>query len=130
MSFEHFYTCNEVSPEAIYLEKANSFQLGYIFDEGFLKGTVALEANTLRLKLRTRLRDLLNFSKKRRFNNPVYNILYSNDAQFFKSYLKDTKMQIISLDRYSKHIQFINLGDYYNLEQVIFQMFLKLKVNN
>ena len=120
LSFEHFYTCNEMSPESIYVENNNNFKNGYIFDEGFLKGTVVLETDTLRWWMKKLLRDLLNLSKKSRFNNPAYNIMYSNDTDFFENYLKHTNIKILPLGRYLNAIQTIKLKDYYNLEKVIF----------
>lgn len=120
LSFKNFYTCNELSPESIFLENATSFKKGYIFDEGFLRGTVALEKTSLKQKVKKVLRDFLNFRKKSRFDNPIYATLYSNDVTFFKHHLLHKPVNTLPIKRYLKEIAPVKLEDFYNLNEVIF----------
>ena len=96
----NFFTANELSQASQIIEKKGGAVSGIIIDEGFLRGALIKEGALKRYRFREHLRNVLNGSKKTRFDNPVFDTLITGDEEYFSQLKLTKKLNIVSFEKF------------------------------
>ena len=108
-----FYSCNELSPFSVFIEKHFKITNGIIVDEGFLKGAVLKEEVLTRYNIKLFLRVLLTFSLRKRFKSSNFNTLITYNPDYFIGILNNN-WNVIHINNVLTEKESLTISSFYD----------------